>query len=263
MPTMGNFKEMGCRLSLGILLMAVLLPSCSIKEGRKDCPCLLEIDPGAFLAEGMDPDISVTGASGKVTLLKREGLLIASVPKGEYNLSVVSRGSSLLVSGQAVSTVREKEPDSLYAYATALSCLSESLRIRPDPEKQFCTVSLQVGSSEAGDFRFQVRSSCDGLDRFTLVPSSGYHSFVPKESENGLYLFRILRQDGKDGLTIEVIPEDGLDREIPLGRVMREAGYDWKRKDLEDFYLKFDPVLSTLQVRISGWDTEKTFEITL
>ena len=88
-------------------------------------------------------------------------------------------------------------------------------------------------------------------------------SFVPKESENGLYLFRILRQDGKDGLTIEVIPEDGLNREIPLGRVMREAGYDWKRKDLEDFYLKFDPVLSTLQVRISGWDTEKTFEITL
>ena len=44
---------------------------------------------------------------------------------------------------------------------------------------------------------------------------------------------------------------------------MKEAGYDWSLKDLDDFYLKFDPVLSTIQVRISGWETEKTIEITL
>ena len=261
--TMRNFQETGCRICLGIFLMTALLPSCTIKEGREDCPCLLEIDLEAFRLEGIDPDVSVTGDRGKVTLFKRDGLLVASVSKGEYRFSAVSAGPATLLGNQLVSTVRDKGPDSLFASASVLECVTEDLRIRPVPEKQFCTVTLQVGSSETGDFRFLVRSPCDGLDRFTLVPSSGYHSYALEESGNGLYRFRVLRQDGSDGLSIDVIPEEGISREIPLGRIMLEAGYDWTRKDLDDFYLKFDPVLMILQVRISGWNTEKTIEITL
>ena len=260
---MGNFLTSGCRLFIGIFFMAVLLPSCSVKEGREDCPCLLEIDPGAFLTEGPDPDFAVIGENGKVTLTPRDGLLIARVSKGMFNLSAVSCGAGTLLGKEQISTIRDKEPDSLFACSGTPACLGESLRVRPVPEKQFCTVTLQIGSAGPGDFHFQLRSPCDGLKRFTLTPTQGYHTYSLEESGTGLYRFRVLRQDGSEGLTIRVVPEEGLIRELPLGRIMKEAGYDWSLKDLDDFYLKFDPVLSTIQVRISGWETEKTIEITL
>ena len=70
--TMRNFQETGCRICLGIFLMTALLPSCTIKEGREDCPCLLEIDLEAYQAEGLDPDVAVTGNKGKVSIFKNE-----------------------------------------------------------------------------------------------------------------------------------------------------------------------------------------------
>ena len=247
---------------LRCLLGAVLTASCTVKEERTDCPCLLEIDLGLFRHLGSGTDLSVQGPSGTVHLRKtEEGLFRASVRKGTYAYSVVTTGRHTYVGSDRI-TVREGEPDSLYAAAGSIECAGERILLRPEPEKQFCTVSLRVVSSAAGTYLFPVRSACNGLFRFSLTPAEGAHTFLPAACDaEGTYRFRLSRQNGKEGPAIRASAPTGEIREIPLGDIMLQAGYDWTRRDLEDFFLEVDPILGAIRVHVSGWDAEQTLEI--
>lgn len=227
--------------------------SCSVREPRDGGPCTLYEDSGdmnpltvSLWCEGMCLD-EVFSREPRVFefTLERGGVLVTALTGASLSSY---RDGVLSLAGEAA-------VDSVFAYRDSVDCSGEWMRDTVARHKQFATVTMSLNISPRHE-RFpdslRIISAWGGLDVRTMeaVRGSYGHTIVCMGIEQS---FRILRQ-GDDSLILRLISRtDGIIDDVPLGRLLQQAGYSWKDDDLEDIEIGVDEASSKIRIIINNW----------
>lgn len=233
---------------MGILGLAALV-SCSVKEDRSDCPCWITVIA--------DKAISLSAWYGNQRILDNHGggLEDHTVPRGIVDL-VASYGSFTVPEGEQMTE--------LFAQLQHLNTNGETALIGIELQKQFATVYMDLKDEDDGrtGYDIQIYGNYIGADVRTLTPVEGNFRCIPEEAPERGYMFRVPRQ--KDDSLSAVLSYNGNAVEtIPVGELIRKAGFDWTSQSLGDVSILADLPAHTFTITIMEWEGPVTFEITI
>lgn len=253
------------------LLIAVLLAagSCSVKEERSECPCWLKVFIEPFPHEGAVVSAYATQQvfSARVDKESYEGCYEATVPRALLEVSCHNRPSSMLAKGSLVTIAKGDQSDSLYAHHAMVDCTGEEAVDRAKLCKQFATVYMTFenpGNAKTCPYDVRISGKVDGMDMASFSPHEGAFEYAPAETQPLFYQFRIPRQ--KDStLSLDLYSkEDGsFVDSLPLGMYIKESGFDWQAESLEDIVIKVNFAKIEISVKVSEWDADKVYEVTI
>ncbi|MBR4687318.1 MAG: hypothetical protein IKP01_03310, partial [Bacteroidales bacterium] len=126
---------------LRLLLPAILLSACSIKENRAACPCALTLE-----LTGLPVAPVVLGVAGEgysyVEVVHADTAVVLPVPKGELSVSAV--GGALAEGDGSVRIPEGEEAPPLYLFHADISTASAEQMILPVLlHKQYCALELR------------------------------------------------------------------------------------------------------------------------
>ena len=236
------------KIIIGILGLAALV-SCSVKEDRSDCPCWITVIA--------DKAISLSAWYGNQRILDNHGggLEDHTVPRGIVDL-VASYGSFTVPEGEQMTE--------LFAQLQHLNTNGETALTGIELQKQFATVYMDFKDEDDGrtGYDIQIYGNYVGADVRTLTPVEGNFRCIPEEAPERGYMFRVPRQ--KDDSLSAVLSYNGNAVEtIPVGELIRKAGFDWTSQSLGDVSILADLPAHTFTITIMEWEGPVTFEITI
>ena len=237
-------------VTLGILGLAVLV-SCSVKEDRTDCPCWLTV-------RASYPNERVSAWFGSQPIFQDEDgqQVDRQVPRGIVDI-VACRGKFIAQEGHQM--------DELFASLTQVDTQCEEAEVIPYLHKQFARVSLEFEGSEDGRVEriLQVQGNVKGADKHTLQPLEGSFRCTPDEPQDGGYEVRVPRQKD-DSLTLLQYDLNGKELDpIPLGYLIKKAGFDWTQESLGDVAIIADIPAQTFQITVMDWEGPITMSVTI
>ena len=224
---------------LGVLGLGVLA-SCSVKEERGSCPCWLTV----YAPE----NASLSAWYGTRTLFQNQ--------KGQITDRQVPRGTVEVTASKGRFRVNINEPiDSLYAARAVINTNAESATETILLNKQFATVDVEfVGEnppSNAGALRY--KGNVCGADERTLEPLEGSFQATPEIQADGSFRANVPRQKD-DSLTLELLDNGTSIDSIPLGTLIKKAGFDWTKESLGDIRIRADIPAHSYMITILEWN---------
>ena len=237
------------RMTAGVIAGLVALGSCSVKEDRSDAACWITVTA--------EETTSISAWYGSQRILDSHlgGLVDHMVPRGIVDL-VASDGDFTAPEGQQM--------NELYAQLIKLDTDGEFAYAGIELKKQFANVFLDFKEEDNGrtEYDLQVTGTVSGADIHTLKPVEGRFLCVPEEFPDRGYRFRAPRQ--KDESMALLLQKDGetIDT-IPLGELIRKAGFDWTQESLGDVSIICDLPAHTFTITVMEWGGTVTFNITI
>lgn len=252
------------RLFLTALLMAALSSSCSVKEDRDPCPCVLDI----FLEDSGDHAdrlaVSAWDGTGRLFLDridtdKYPDIYQKKVPKGFLNVCAYGGVQNMALKSEKLIIPEGFQCDPIWAYrGDTVDATGETAEDHVTLHKQYAVIHIRLDSlgRDTGGAVLRAVGTANGFDISTLKPVKGpFHSFTSLDGEMH-HTVTVPRQfDGS--LELEVYLEGVLSRVVLLGELILNAGYSWEREDLEDIYISLGLFSSgRITISVNGWDTE-------
>ena len=237
------------KVIIGILGLVALV-SCPVKEDRSDCPCWITV------IAGKTTSLSAWYGSQKILDNHSGGLVDHTVPRGVVDL-VASEGNFTVPEGQQMSE--------LFAQLQHLDTDGEFASTGIELKKQFAAVSIDFKDEDDGrtGYDLLVTGTVAGANTHTLAPVEGRFRCVPNPITDGRgYAFRAPRQKD-ESLTLQLQTEGETVDTIPLGELIRKAGFDWTRESLGDVAILCDLPARTFTISVMEWEGPVTFEITI
>ena len=247
-------------------IIIFMLASCSVKEDRRVCPCILEvifsdreiIDDPVTLVGWSDEEVfgvRVKTADYPEKYTHKAPRTMISFGAAEGVVNCLQKGHSLIVP-------KGYECDSLYVFSELVDCTGETAQTTVKFHKQFATVNLGVTNTdyEAGDYSFVVESHSCGIDMLSYAPIEGDFRCIPRLYEDKKYQYRVPRQCD-ESMTLAVTHYSGDTAIFPLGRLVSSIGYDWEAEDLQDIYIILDIARGRIGVGVAGWEDTEDFEL--
>ena len=252
--------RMNLKPSIGLLagLLAGLLPSCSIKEDRGECPCWLQVYAGD--AGALAPVLTLSLWNGdelcRETVPTEASLVLdRAVPKGAVTVSAHTPLHRMRREGSLLLIPDGSECDSLFAHHGVVSCGGEAARDTVRLRAQFAVVNIAVVNLEPGvayPYDLVVRSTVDGYDLLGGSPHAGSHSLPLRPVSEGVYRFRVPRQaDGS--MMLDLLMGGTLIDSLPIGEHLVRAGYDWTAPELPEIRIEVDYGRSEPHIVIEPW----------
>lgn len=241
-----------------IFCILVLMASCSVKENRVNCPCIVEIDLTDFAPVTGSVCVEMEGFGVSTQELHGDGGYYARYSvagHASYRLSVWS-GVSRMMSESGVLSVPEGEDcDSLFLFGASVPGFEEIVRVKAQPHKQFAGVLLRVAPDADGPsgVRYTVKSDYGGIDLAHGTAVKG-DLMIRLPGGDGDHLFKLPRQAPSSHLVLEAVDSRGNVSSYPLGEWISEAGYDWTAEDLDDIIVGADFSLGRFDVRVADWE---------
>jgi len=244
------------------LALPVVLMSCSVKEDRSGCPCVMELcveggetdrdvlavwNPGLRLCD----TLSRAGGTAPFEILVPRGLPVVSVWSGAHDLTL---------SGSVLRIPEGSQMEEVYAWTEPIDTRGEE-RVRVDAllHRQYAYLHINVvfQKGESSPYELRIRGNVDGLDLLSLEPVGGSFefSFLPV---TGIYHRVCLPRQNDYSLELDFIPRTpsrGLPEDsLPIGDYIRETGYDWAAPDLKDIFIDIDFVRTEVNLRVEDWE---------
>ena len=243
---------------LGILLPALLLSSCSVKEDRTKCPCALTLE-----LAGLPVRPVVLGVAGEgyalTEVVHADTVLVLPVPKGELTVSAV--GGALAEGDGSVRISEGEEAPPLYLFHASVSTDAEQLVLPITLHKQYCTLELFFKGPPGYGPPFEVAvEGVYGGWRSDGSPAPGPFSRRILPGSDGRAVLRLPRQ-GDDSLLMHIVFSDNIVRTFALGSYIAESGFDWSAPDLGDLTLNVDISLTAVTLSTDLWTTTEEIEL--
>lgn len=249
-----------------LLLSSVIgIISCTIKEDRLPCPCLLRLD--FEIAARYSSTYSVKGWGYGKSLFGEsinpedwpDGWTVR-VPKGDVEYSACSSLTECVMNGNSVIVPEGKEFDKVWAGHRQLALSEEETMDRVIPHKQWAEVTIQMKNIPEGELVTEVTGNSIGFSLADLRPVEGlFRVSVPNEGK-GLVSFSIPRQ-ADDGLSLVLFCDGKPVKAYELGKMIAGTGYDWNSEDLDDIYLGMDYDKLEMNISIDPWHGGETYEV--
>ena len=256
-----------------IILLAFLLASCSVKEDREECPCLLQLDLHPCLAVSDDVVVAVWNESGAEQYF-RDTVHVSDCPdvyernvrRGQAIVCVHTGTVAGLEEGNGLTIPYGHDSDMIYAVADRVACSGESCRDTVVLHKQFATLLLKLERTENGkhSYSFNVESDIAGMDLLTLLPIGGKfrHDVVFDEEDVGRV--NLPRHPvNNENIVLNILEGGFAVAMVNLSEMIREADYDWTSESLEDIYVRVDYAEASVKVSIYEWSEGQKQEIIL
>ena len=243
---------------LRLLLPAILLSACSIKENRAVCPCALTLE-----LTGLPVSPVVLGVAGEgysyVEVVHTDTAVVLPVPKGELAVSAV--GGALAEGDGSVRIPPGEEAPPLYLFHADVSTVAEQMILPVLLHKQYCALELHFTGPPGYGPPFEVE--VEGFFGGWLPdgsPSAGPFSRRLLPGADGRATLRLPRQ-GDDSLLMHIVFSDQVVRTFALGSYIAASGYDWTASDLEDLTLQVDISLTSVTLSTDLWTTTEDIEL--
>lgn len=259
-------KHYGIHLILLMVSACLLLASaCSVKEDRKPCPCLLDIDfvcPDAgdavearFMLTSSDAviwkdtvDVSRNGRGYQVPVPRTD--LHVRAWTGDEGLA--SELGLLIPSGQDCPNV--------YMHDSDIRTEGESFHETVTLRKNHCVMTLVTEGEGRISSELRLRGNVAGYDREGRPVPGDFEYVLEDDGLNEGYVAVLPRQSDAS-LMLEVDDGNGNIKAFALGRYIVSSGYDWTAADLEDVMITLDYALTEIRVVISGWESEYRYNV--
>lgn len=253
-----------CKLT--VCLVAAVLASCSVKEDRAACPCILILDvssvdaaivpdAGLMVFQGQDKAVDDSLRFGE------NDTFSFLVPRGNLHLRVWAGGGEY-VTDEGLNIPLGEDCPRVYMHDSDLNTVAEQayevvqmrknhsvLTIMTDQGKDFAhdmtVIGNVAGYSSTGmplDGRFEYGLEKDRYDE-------GWKVVLPRQMDSSLIL---QVNDRKENV-----------KNFALGQYIVASGYDWSSPDLEDITIALDYALTYMTIKINGWEGEYTFNVVL
>ena len=255
--------------------LILLFSSCSVKEDRSPCPCLLTVDLSRTLNESITPPALwdrgmslVLYDSGGSEILK-SGYEFESarqtyeyaVPRGDVSISGVMGLKDGFIAGGNYLLPVGKESDRLYVSSGLADCCGEEALFMLEMYKQFSEIT--VTGLDSFEMRLEATAGSNVLDLKSRKAVPGRFRFDLLADDEGVCRFRLPRQV-EDDLQIIMYDADGrLNNSIPLGKYLTDTGFDWDALSLDDVTVNVDRVTVSVSIAISGWSNIYEFPYTI
>ena len=246
-------------LLLAELSLTIILTSCSVKEGRGQCPAtLLLAIQGNDLVSG---PVCVRTISPEGRAETR--LLDPTLDGQTHRIPVSRRPFILAASNHSLDDGRWTIPEGedcpeVYSCRRKIQVSDEEAFFEVRMQKDFCRMRISLSSPQEG-LSMRLRGRFCG---FTLegTPLEGMFLSWVKED----WCCNVPRQ-GDNSLMLDIFSDSrkGIERSFALGEYLREAGYDWQERDLQDVSVLVDYVKSKAVISTAFWTYTISLDITL
>lgn len=245
-----------------LTMTLAVISSCSIKEERGECPCILEINT-SITQKGYLVDIAGFDGDSRTLFdrferdscperyereVKRCYLTISGV--------LSDRSVEYSMGGRIISLEMGMQADSLFAGVSQVDASGETASSTVSLHKQFTTIRIyqEQEGEETCDYMMEVRGDCAGFDVLSLKPVDGefhYETPFPKEGTS----FRITRMDEESSLWITITDAQTGDavRSFQISTLMKSAGYDCNAIDLQDVDICVNLVSLDCLLSVKEW----------
>lgn len=275
---------MTLRLISALAASLLAAESCSLKEDRGICPCslsvcfgnaamneevVLSIHSGMSGRTGVENIAGLSGQSTRKEALSTEivspaeypGGYVKDVPRTETTVSAIQGLRKNALSGCNVIIGEGADSDKLFQYSENVDCQCEKAAVNAKFRKNWASLEISTAhyGEVSGRLEIIVSGDVDGFDMLTGRPHQGRFECQARlfDEDFGTYELNLPRQEiGKADLYIK-ITDLGEGKELLhccLSSVLENAGYDWKKENLDDIRIDFDQIDCSFSVRISEWD---------
>ena len=238
-------------------VIIVTIASCSIKEDRSDCPCVLTVTlhetTGKVMISGWNDGRRIIN-----DILKpddKEYTAKYRVPRDRCGISAFRGYEELVLSNDVLLIPEGNQMSCLYASASVVDTDRETAEYEVSFKKNHVKVNLSFSDSDTGlsPYDIQVRSNVAGIDMKTLSPVMGNFVCTPEIKDGKGYEFVVPRQID-ESLSIDLMRGNEKYDTIALGSIIASTGYDWAADDLADIDLVIDLPKGEISITVSGWD---------
>ena len=249
------------------LLALMLFASCSVKEDRNECPCTLVLDFGELDSMGVrSVNVLALSADGVVLneciVIDKDSLrYVRTVPHGFLQVNVWAGDERGAEGSNIVQIPYGMECPPVYIHSFLADTRGERYEKKVRLKKNFCRLTVTVPEGNYVPYSLTFKGKVDGYDAGGR-PSNGDFSYVAYPSEEGDSR-AVLPRQVDNSLMLEV--DDGVPhlKKFAIGEYLEMGGYDWDAESLDDVSVMLDYSLSSVTIRISGWDKETVYNVVL
>ncbi len=251
---------MRCRI-LSLMASIAVISSCSVKEDRSECACLLVLDmsPCTNAPDNIRIDLKTLDERIEQNFIPGQDKPFYEYPvtKGECALTAFLCPRELSYGTDRILIDPGENCPELYASRSVFEVSGETAEHKVVLHKQFASVILNIEDSGLS------RQDCDitvigGINRISLVDfkplERQLRHNVPVSAQEKL-TFRLPRQNERCSgiLVLEISRQGGSPRVFELGKYLSEAGYDWGKEDLEDIVVDIKESEIVIEISSSDW----------
>ncbi len=241
-------------------LLIFILASCSVKEQRGPCPCLLSIKISDTLSATGNLALAVWDENpifyDKIAMSDRPSIYEKSVPKGLYTISAVVGENNMTREEKALTIPLGLDSDKIWGYTSTVDCSNEFAIDTTEFRKHFTLVCIEFKNliDDFEGLEFFIKSNTAGLYLNDFSPLEGDFRYALNLDEEHCGTVCLPRQrQGNRSLRVEIVRSGAVIENLPLWSWIEETGYDWYKPDLNDINISVDYSMMMVTVKIAGW----------
>lgn len=268
---------------------AVLLMSCSIKENRSGCPCLLRFEfpsEDGQVAEGR-AILSVLDDGGfsysdTLDLAEIDGAYELRVPRTGVRVNLWSEEAAGFVGDEGLVIPFGDDCPYVRMFSSFVDTDCETCTETVRLSKNYCRLTVMMDESDV-EWPFEL-NVCGNIDGYGIdgAPRTGEfnHYLVPAEASPAADMGGVLLSETEDfGEGAELVRELSLPRQtdsslrlsvmenftalktFALGNYISQCGYDWTAADLQDIVVRIDYACTKISIAVGAWENSYDVDI--
>ncbi len=261
------------RFIIMLVLGAWGLSSCTVKEERPGCPAWLSVVSEGSMPDGIGGDVVFRVYRNDVMELDQmrtrqefeDGFEIR-ILRGALTFVGVYGWPLDVLNADGLVIPYGTECPMAWGFSDDVLLEKEEEVIREAFRMLYANMHVSILGVKDGEYSYfpTVAGNVDGYTLSSFRPHLGeFRCFMRQASartkapSTGEYELRVPRQvdDSLEFLLLEDnrTLKDPAAYVLPIGKVLRENGYDWNARVLEDIYIVIDYVRARIQIKVADW----------
>ena len=253
------------KILLVLSLCVPVLQSCSIKEDRHACPCLLRLDFSSapesaragrmLLSVASDDGFSLTDT---LDMTEVGDIHEVRVPRTGVRVNLWSDDAAGFIGedGLVIPLGDDCPPVRMFSSFVATDC--ETCTEAVSLHKNYCILTVITDDDVAGDYPFDlgVYGNIDGYDAGGSPRNGEFcHYLVGRpDGSGGVSRVISLPRQTDSSLQLDVSENAGVLKTFALGNYIRQSGYDWTEPDLKDMVVRIDYASTRIVISVGAWE---------
>lgn len=250
------------------IVFLVFLSSCSVKEDRRDCPCVLVMAFNRVPELDGRTKMNVSLSGNKTRLVE-----MVEIREKQETVSFLVNRENITVS--AVLSERQEylgdmiiplgsQAFGLYGGKIDIPCYGENAEGKISLNKQFARINLTLMGSDADPCTpsFAVHGNVCGWHMDDCSPIAGTFYHIEPLDSRRIATFVVPRQLDDSMMLDLIMPEFGSTSvSLALGKEIADRGYDWTASNLPDVNVVLQYSAVSLKIVSCEWSEAIVMEV--
>ncbi len=261
------------KILLILSMSAAVLASCSIKENRRGCPCLLRLDFSS---------VTESVRSGKMLLsvISDDGFALSDtldmtavgetlelrVPRTGVRVNLWSEEAGDFIGADGLVIPLGEDCPSVRMFSSFVDTDCETCTEEVIAHKNFCRLTIVTDDEpDGGDdaFSFGVYGGVNGYDIAGSPRSGEFCHYLSWRADGSGEMSRVvtLPRQTDSSLKLDICEDAEVLKTFALGNYISRSGYDWTEPDLKDLTVRIDYASTRIVISVGAWESSYDVDI--